>query len=138
MNTRSAAALGASLSALFGLNPSLTLGLKGTVSHNFGAILVAEPEALFRWYIPLGTAALFFQADLGASLIFEHGALSPVFLGGLSAGFRFPMGPLFLEPSVRGGYPFIWGAGVSLVYRFGKPGETENSADNSGGLLLRR
>ena len=64
--------------------------------------MTAEPEALFRWYArPLGQGALFFQAGLGASLIFEQGTLFPAPLGELSAGLRLPAGPLFLEGRSR-------------------------------------
>jgi hypothetical protein len=121
MNTRTtAAAAGGSLATFFGLNRRFTLGLKGGVSHNLEDIMVVEPEAFFRCYaVPLGEAIIFFQADLGASLIFERGKLFPAPLGGLSAGIRFPLGPLFLEPSIRGGYPFIGGLGIAAIFRFG-------------------
>jgi hypothetical protein len=123
MNTRSGMAAGGSLSAFFGLNRLFSLGVRAVYSHNFDLIMVAEPEALFRWYIlPLGRTVLFFQGDLGSSLIFEEGELFPVIMGGLTAGIRFPLGPLYLEPSVRGGYPFIWGAGITAVYRLGRTG----------------
>jgi hypothetical protein len=127
MYTRSAAAAAGSLSAFFGLNHSFSLGVKGSFSHNFGVIMAAEPEALFRWYVrPLGRGSLFLQAGLGASLIFQRGNLFPAPLGELSAGLRFPVGPLFLEPSIRAGYPFIWGLGIAAVYRFGSAEPADN------------
>jgi hypothetical protein len=39
--------------------------------------------------------------------------------GGLSLGWRFLLGRFFfIEPSVRGGYPFLAGAGLSAGVRF--------------------
>jgi hypothetical protein len=134
MNTPSAAAAGASLSAVFGLNRALSLGLKGTVSHNFAGVLTVEPEALFRWYaLPLGRTVLFFQAGLCSSLIVADGALFPVPMGGLAAGLRLSLGSLVIEPMVRAGYPFIWGAGITVARRFGTSGPA-GSPDE----LLRR
>jgi hypothetical protein len=144
MNTPSSAAAGASLSVFFGLNQSLSLGLRGTFSHNFGRVLTIEPEALFRWYaIPLGGAALFFQAGLSSSLILEDGVLFPVPMGGLGAGFRFSFGSLVIEPAVRAGYPFIWGAGITLGYRFGASGpaalpQEDIQPEESQNTVLRR
>lgn len=126
MNSRASAAVGGSLSACFGLNRLFSLGLKGTFSHNLGAVMTAEPEALFRYYArPLGQGAFFFQAGLGASLIFERGKNFSAPLGELSAGLRLPVGPLFFESSIRAGYPFIWGLGIAVVFRFGssEPGD---------------
>jgi hypothetical protein len=134
MNTRSGAAGGASLSAFYGFNQRVSLGLKGSFSHNFDRIMIFEPEVLFRWYaFPWGKSSFFFQTDLGSSLIFEDGKLFPAFLGGLTAGIRIPAGPLFFEPFVRGGYPFIWGAGAALIYPFG-----QSSPADAGGDTLRR
>jgi hypothetical protein len=144
MNTLSAAAGGASLSALFGLNRSLSLGVKGTASHNFNHIMTVEPELLFRWYaFSRGRTAFFVQAGLGSSLIFEDWVLYPVPLGGLAAGLRFSLGSLFIEPAVRGGYPFIWGAELTIGRRFGKPRPATPSPEAAGPAespddLLRR
>jgi hypothetical protein len=145
MNTLSAVASGASLSLVFNLNQSLGLGFKGTVSYNFDRILTVEPGALFRWYaIPMGEgAALFFQADLGVSLIIDDGSLFPAPMESLSAGIRFSMGSLVIEPAVRAGYPFIWGAGLTLGYRFGTsapaalPQEDIQPAESQNTVLRR-
>jgi hypothetical protein len=43
---------------------------------------------------------------------------APLFLGEAVAGWRFSFGNWYVEPYVRFGVPFIWGAGVSGGYKF--------------------
>ena len=39
---------------------------------------------------------------------------------GIGAGFRFPLGKhWYIEPNIRGGYPYIFGGGLSIGMRFG-------------------
>ena len=98
----------------------LTVGVTITGSYNFDGIFVGEPTALFRWYfLGGGHTGFFVQADLGAFLILEDGDLTPMFDGGLRAGYRIALGEMFyLEPYARGGYPFVFGVGVLAGLRF--------------------
>jgi hypothetical protein len=119
MNARQKMAFGTQVSVDYGVVPNLAAGVKFGFSHNFSNIMTLEPEVFARWYfLELKNLPLFAQADLGASVIFEDGKPHPAFLGGLSAGIRIPFKAWYIEPCLRTGYPFIWGAGLSAGYRF--------------------
>jgi len=96
-------------------------GVAAGASTNFSGIGTVEPGALFRWYFPGGGyAGGFLQADLGTSLILESGGVTPLFLGGLRGGYRFPIGGMFyIEPYGRAGYPFMFGIGATAGIRIG-------------------
>jgi hypothetical protein len=119
MNSRENFAGGAVLGFDFNLSRAIAVGLTVTYSNNFSGISVIEPAALFRWYIFGNSAGLFVQADVGAYLVLEERELTPLFLGGLRGGFRFPLGELFyVEPYGRVGYPFAFGVGAMAGVRF--------------------
>jgi len=57
------------------------------------------------------------QAEAGGALSTE----GKMPLGGLTAGMRLEIEDRwYLEPALRGGYPFTWGAGITLGKKFGK------------------
>jgi hypothetical protein len=119
MNTRQNMALGTQVSVDYGIIPNWTAGVKFTFSHNLGKIMTLEPEFFARWYVlELKELPLFAQADLGTTIIFEGAKSHPAFLGGVTAGIRIPFNNWYVEPYVRTGYPFIWGAGITAGYRF--------------------
>jgi hypothetical protein len=119
MNTRKGAALGTAVSAGYGIFPGLAAGIKFGFSHNLARIMTLEPELFARWYFgELKNLSFFAQAGIGASIIFEDTAAHPAVLGNLAAGLRIPLGSWYVEPYLRTGYPFIWGAGISAGYRF--------------------
>ena len=107
------------------------LSVKG--SHDFSSAWVAEGMAFIRCYISGRNpwqreyhSGFFTQVDAGAHYILEDNVhmyegdslLRP--MGGLRIGYRFLLGAsryFFLEPYARGGYPFAWGAGLSLGVR---------------------
>jgi len=86
-----------------------------------------EALAHFRYYLSFLSRAkintgLFLQAE-GGIVLFGHekleisGHLLPV--AGLCAGWRFPLGTrFFLEPVIRGGYPYLYGASISAGMKF--------------------
>ena len=119
MNSRYNFAGGAVLGFDLNLPYSFAAGLTVTASSNFAGIAVIEPAALFRWYFfSNGHTGLFAQADVGAYLVLEDGELTPLFMGGLRVGFRFPLGEMFfIEPYGRAGYPFVFGIGVTAGIR---------------------
>jgi hypothetical protein len=108
------------LAATVDLGGSFAAGIKTGFSHNFSDTGTLEMAALGRWYfLSLGPdgpqqSRLFAQAELGADLIFYEQKTVPAFLGGLALGWRIPLGAWYLEPAVRGGYPYIWGAGLGF------------------------
>jgi len=117
---------GAVLGLDFNLPHSFALGLTVTYSNNFSGLSVVEPAALLRWYVIVKDHTGFFvQADAGTFLVFDEGELIsstfplPFFLGGLRVGYRIPIGSsFFIEPYGRGGYPFLFGIGVTAGVRF--------------------
>jgi len=113
-NTREGAAIGGSV--IFGTDflKIFAGGLRVIISNNFGEITTIEPLLFFRFYPPLGIKGLFAQLELGASLFLEGGGVYPAFSAGLSAGWRFSLTEKFyIEPYIRGGYPFAWGIGIT-------------------------
>jgi hypothetical protein len=118
-NTRKGIALGQIISLEYDLNKTAALGAKFAFNQDFGRIMVLETAAFGRWNLfDFGGKTFFLQGDLGLSLVFEESQRLPLFLGGLTLGLRFPLGQWYVEPYLRTGYPFIWGAGVMGGYRF--------------------
>ena len=118
-NTRSGAAVGGSLVLGLDLTRNFALGLKTSFSHNTDTVGALEPQALVRFQFPVKQTFPYVQAEIGCAVFFEDGGSYPAFLGGLGLGWRFHLGRSFyLEPSVRGGYPFAWGAGLNFGFYF--------------------
>jgi hypothetical protein len=118
-NTRRGVAMGGSGYFAYDILKALEAGIIVGIDYDFNKITVLEPELTGRWYFyNINENSLFTQADLGASLIFEKGENRARFLGGITLGMRFPLGDLYVEPYVRGGYPFIWGTGLRAGLRF--------------------
>jgi hypothetical protein len=118
MNSPAYAAGSSWLSVDRDLGLSFAAGLKAGYSHNFSGVGPLEMAALGRWYfLSLETSRLFAQVEAGADLIFHEGDTVPAFLGGLALGWRIPLGLWYVEPAVRGGYPYVWGAGLSFGRR---------------------
>ena len=120
-HTRERLAAGAGLVAGIDFNSMFAMGLKFYFSHNFDTVGALEPLAFFRYYLPLNMPLgnLFVQAEAGSVIYFEYGKAYPAFSGGLSAGWRFDLPKnWYVEPAVRGGYPFAFGVGVTAGYKF--------------------
>jgi hypothetical protein len=120
MNARDNFAAGAALAFDGTLPHSFALGLNFTASTNFSGFSVLEPAAIVRRYFSGdGQSGLFAQADLGCYLILEDEEITPMFAGGLRGGFRMPLAlSLYIEPYGRVGYPFAFGVGAVIGYRF--------------------
>ena len=119
MNSRKNFAMGAVLGFDVNIGESFALGFNSTFSSNFFDFYVIEPAAMFRWYfLSREHLGLFAQAEAGVFLIFENEGFSLMPLGGLRAGFRFPLGQNFyVEPFGRLGYPFAFGVGAAAGIR---------------------
>jgi len=112
-NTREGAAFGGGLASALDLNKWFSLGAKLAFCADIDAVKTLESAALLRYYLPLPINGFFVQAELGGTFFFEGDGVYPAFLGGLAAGWRFNMKKnWYLEPFVRGGYPFVWGVGL--------------------------
>jgi hypothetical protein len=106
------------LSAMMDLGRFFGAGLKAGYSYNFSDTGTLEMAALGRWYFfSFEKSRLFAQLEAGADLIFYEGKTVPAALGGLAAGWRVTLGSWYLEPVIRGGYPYIWGAGLGFGLR---------------------
>jgi hypothetical protein len=118
-NTRDGAAFGGGLSAGLDINQQFSFGIKTAVSSSPDAITSLETAGFFRYYLPFKFNGLFAQAELGAAILFEDGKNYPAFLGGAAFGWRYDFNKNWhIEPYVRCGYPFIWGAGFHAGYHF--------------------
>ncbi|MDR2397956.1 MAG: hypothetical protein LBD74_04245 [Spirochaetaceae bacterium] len=93
------------------------LGFMLTISSDFGDFTSMESEVFGRWYfLDLGIpgGGLFLQEDMGLRIASDHFEFTPTFLGGISLGFRyaFKYKDYYVEPYIRGGYPFMFGVGL--------------------------
>ena len=117
---------GAGFTIAYGKKASI--GLKGVFFFDEAQTLdVLELHILFRIYLFRGSAnrGPFFQLEGGPAIFFprEHEIALPATFGMFSAGFTFGWrfllsNTFFIEPSVRGGYPFIAGGSLSFGLRF--------------------
>jgi len=120
-NTREGAALGGNLSGGADLDSQFSLGLKIAFSSNVDTVTTLESAAFFRYYLPLKLKGFFAQAELGAAIYMEDDENYPAFLAGLAFGWHYNIGKnLYIEPSIRGGYPFAWGVGFLVGLHFDK------------------
>jgi hypothetical protein len=118
-NTRDGAAFGGGLSAGLDINSEFSFGVKTVISSNLDTITSLETAGLFRYYLPFKFSGLFAQAELGTVIFFEDRNNYPAFLGGIAFGWRYNfIKNLFIEPYVRFGFPFVWGAGFLAGFHF--------------------
>ena len=121
MYSNSSFCYGAGLAFAYGKRVSI--GLKAAYFINIeNRIDVLELGFLLRFYLLSGAlnSGLFAQLTGGLALFIrgEEGISLPVqwgtMYGGLEIGWRFLLGKVFfLEPFVRGGYPYLFGGGIS-------------------------
>ena len=112
-NSAKIAAAGGSLILGFEMNPQIALGLKSTFSYDFNSLTTLEQAGFFRWYPAFKTRGFFLQGELGSSIFYDNTINRLSFMGGLALGWRFHIKKWFLEPGLRAGYPYIWGAGFT-------------------------
>jgi hypothetical protein len=118
LNSVGGAAFGPYLAADYRYSSAFAFGLKAGV--DFGQKVTAvEAAGTARWYFltldSFYKTELFAQAELGAVIAFmDYEKTLPVFLGGLAAGARIPIGNWFAEPYIHAGYPF--GAGIGALF----------------------
>jgi hypothetical protein len=116
-NTREGIAAAGVFSFGMDLNHQFAAGLNLGYSNNLEKMSALEASAFFRYYLPLNIEGLFVQALAGYVIFFEDGETGSTFLGGLALGWRFKLGSNFyLEPTVRGGHPFMWGVGLTAGF----------------------
>jgi len=113
--------------AALGYGDGAALGLKVAYCSDFENLRTLELNFLVRLYLPrlTGHQGLFLQFLFGPGLFTPDDEAVSIpspkgrFTAGLSLGWRFLLGRnFFLEPAVRGGYPYIAGLGLSAGLRF--------------------
>jgi len=119
-------AAGGSIAIAYGNGTSIGTKISW-LFDNDGQLNIVILDFLFRVYF-FGSSAnsgLYLQFAGGPALYFqkEEKFSLPVRIGtlnaGLNLGWRFLLGKSFyIEPSISGGYPYIFGAGLSAGVRF--------------------
>lgn len=125
-NSLSAVAPAAGISFDYSVLRRLSLGVKTLISYDFyekdNSVYAVEPLAFARWYVvsPTGepSAGLFAEAQIGAELLLVNSSFTNTTSAGGAIGFRMAGGNFYFEPFLRGGYPYIFGAGINTGFRF--------------------
>lgn len=110
----------------YNLSRRFALGLKTLASHDVfekeNTIFTVEGLGFFRWYAvsPSGEpcSGLFVEGQGGADVLFINSKIRIVLSCGGAAGFRFVHGKFYAEPYLRLGYPYIFGSGTNIGFRF--------------------
>ena len=107
----------------FGLGgDGMAMGIRALYCRDMDNFQSLEVTAFVRLYLPdiSGNSGLFAQISLGPVMFWEedNDEKRGVYCAGLGLGWRFLLGEYwFVEPSLRGGYPFLAGAGVAAGFR---------------------
>lgn len=110
----------------YSLTRKFSLGVKAIVSYDSfekdNTIYAIEPLGFLRWYVvsPTGepSAGVFVECQGGAELLLVNSDFKTAVSAGLALGFRIPLGNFYVEPILRGGYPYMFGAGLGAGFRF--------------------
>ena len=113
------AALGAGV--MIGAGNGVAMGLRIFWAQDAEKINTVEIAGFMRFYLQgkEASSGLFAQLTAGICIFaYEESPITPAEAGALSigaaAGWRFPIGKQFyIEPVIRTGYPYAFGAGVS-------------------------
>ena len=122
--TRSSTAFGGGVAFGWSFNGK-GVGISLLYAQDAEKFIFLEALAHFRYYLlrAKSNTGLFLQAEGGVVLFAYKKYYKEIrnhFIpaAGLCAGWRFPLGRWYIEPAIRGGYPYIFGAGVSAGIRF--------------------
>jgi outer membrane protein OmpA-like peptidoglycan-associated protein len=116
-------AMGGIISAEAGFGPVFAAGINIGAGYGWNDFIYIENRIFARWYFARPwRMAFFFQGDAGLLVTYRtldqiESRGSPS--GGLTLGSRIHLpGGWFLEPSVRGGWPYLFGGGIVMGYSF--------------------
>jgi hypothetical protein len=116
-NARQGAALGGVFRGEGGYG-NVGVGGRLGFSYDFDGLMSPDLAVLVRYYFfGLEKVFPFVQGGFGVNLFIEESRVKGAFLAEGGAGVRIPLENFYLEPYVRGGYPFIWGFGIIAGYR---------------------
>jgi len=123
MYSISGAAFGGGLTLMYGGRASM--GFRAVYFADLEELLnILELNLLLRFFFMDSYSGPFIQLSGGPAFFFrQDGDITiPAYWGmmsaGLTLGWRFFFGRMFAEPFIRGGYPYIAGAGLSAGIRF--------------------
>jgi len=131
------------------LSPLLTVGSKTGINYSTDEILTFETQVYLRWnFLRPGPANnpvnIFAQGGLGL-LAAYRGSNNPFddvtmtrgsLLADVALGVTIPLSSRWhIEPSVRMGYPHIWGFSVTAGYKFPLPQSTFTRVDSTEAAL---
>jgi len=116
-NAKKGNAIGGNMALGYDMNKHFALGVNAVYSNDLEEEITLESKLMLRYYLPVGGP--FMQAEAGGALN-KSDKNSIVPQGGMAAGWRFSVDKeWFVEPAVRGGYPYVWGTGITLGKKFG-------------------
>lgn len=118
-NSHTGVAVSADISAGVNFIDHLSAGLRFSYNHDMDMVAVLEPRAFIRFYVlPINTG-FFIQGEAGCVIVDIMDDTYYRFAGGIITGYRYDLTKRFyIEPSIRIGYPYIWGIGTSIGFRF--------------------
>ncbi|MBE6349431.1 MAG: hypothetical protein E7062_01570 [Spirochaetaceae bacterium] len=114
-----------SVSLDYNISRKISLGIKMIGSYNIDEkdINFLEPLGYLRLYLasPSGEpgAGIFVEGLGGASIFLNDSAVRTVVAnGGGGFGYRFATRNFYIDLAIRGGYPYLFGVGLSTGFRF--------------------
>ena len=125
-NSISGMALCTGISFDYNITRNLSFGARALISYDTfmkeKEIYAVEPLGFMRWYVaPIfgePSGGVFAEAQGGAEFIIIDSNIKNTMSAGLSLGVRIPFGSFYVEPYMRGGYPYMFGAGIGAGCRF--------------------
>jgi hypothetical protein len=103
------------------LNRYLSIGAKTAYHHDFDLVTIIEPRLLLRYSLTKDRFCPFIQTETGSVIILIDSDIYYILSAGITTGFRINMiKPIFLEPALRVGYPYLWGVGITVGLVFEK------------------
>ena len=110
----------------YGLTRNFSVGVNFITSFDLyeknNSVLTVESLLTSRFYLvsPTGEplSGLFLEAMGGVSFLFINSELDNAANAGGVIGFRFVLNKIYVEPVLRAGYPYLFGAGVGAGIRF--------------------
>ena len=110
----------------FAASKKVSLGGKVSFTYDFlskdHSIFTFETLGYLRIYLAPPeynpTTGLFLEGQGGGAFLYINSDLKTTYVIGGSIGYRLGFNKFYIEPSIRGGYPFVFGIGISTGIRF--------------------
>jgi hypothetical protein len=121
LNTRENFAMGYTVALdRFFFIPIFSVGIRGTMYNDFKSITATEAELTMRLsFLKIGPGDIFTQLGWGWAFYQEDDRKISTYIMDAALGYRFFfLGGFYVEPFVRGGYPFEVNIGVLAGHWF--------------------